>query len=529
MADGDRETMVPAFETLIGELLKTVRGSSMYPPGHPSLMKSFENTFKDFQDFMGRAGEFSITVGKEGLNFDEIPLDRGNDVIKKFSQGLNLKSIYRLTFKESLTFDEFQSFMQLLSMESKDFREQGGANDLFARNNIKSISVKQADYDNLLKGGAAEDGEGEEPKDETPLPVEMEKPQEDEEEKEIEAQTERYLSALSDETDPLKFKKIIIALTKFVGAIREEGRTELILKIITAITGEALPGKKRPRETQLLCIKAVRRCADDEVIKTALDKYTKSDEKSRVGIANVIKAIGSDCITPALDRLIVSEGSSARRSLITLIEGFKEAARPKVEIQLLDDRWYVVRNMAMILGEIGSDKSQNPLSRIINHEDIRVQREVVKALTKIGGKGVPEFFLKILNEGTSPNFTLIIINSLGVFRDPVVIDYLLDIINKRDFFHRNHDMKKEAINSLARLKSEEAIEPLGRLLLKGEFFSSIRSEDLKIYAAKALGRIGGDRSAELLFKSAKKRNRNIRKASEASLHSLGFGYEEIRR
>ncbi len=481
-------------------------------------------------DFINRAGEFTITVGKNGLIYEEVPFGKDIDVLKKFSQDLALKNIHRLTFRETVKFEEFESLITLLSMDDKKFREAGGAKSLFNDKNIKNINVKEMVYDSLHKDtapGEDEDGASESQiGTESPEEVDEEAKEEDEE-KELESEINSYIMNLSLEKDYQNFKKILIKIVKLSEKLIDEGRIDHVIRILTALTKEALPIKKRPREFQQLCFKAVKKCSKSEVIDASLEKFAGKDSKNRGELAALLKVIGSEAITPAINRLIEHEDAAVRRNLIQLIIGFREAARPKVEIFLFDERWYVVRNMAMILGEIRNEKSLNPLSRIINHSDFRVQREVIHALTKIGGKRVPAFFLRIL-EDAPQQLSLIIINSLGILGDTTATSSLTDIATKRELFYRNYELRKQAINSLGRLKDQEAVEPLGKILLKGEFMGGIRNEDLRIDAAKALGRIGGEKSAGILFTAAKKRNRNIKRAAETSLTFMGFGYEQIR-
>ena len=530
----DKTAIIRACEGLLTELNKSIKSSFMYPPSHPSLKKSYEYSYNNLVNFISNAGEFTISVGKNGLIYEETPFGKDIDVLKKFSQDLALKNIQSLTFRETIQFEEYESLIALLAMDDKKFREAGGANRLFGGNNIKNITVKEMVYDGLHKDSAQgqdeEGAAGTAPK--SPVEVEApeeidEKTREEELEKELESEINSYIMSMSLEKDYEKFKKILIKIVKLSEKLIDEGRIKHVIILLTALTREALPNKKRHREFQQLCFKAVKKLSKGEVIDATLNKFAVRDTKNRGELAALLKVIGSEAITPAINKLIEDEDAAVRRNLIQLVIGFKEAARPKVEIFLFDERWYVVRNMAMILGEIRSEKSLNPLSRVVNHSDFRVQREVIHALTKIGGKRVPAFFLRILEEAPQ-QLSLIIINSLGLLGDTTATGSLVDIATKRELFYRNYELRKQAINSLGRLKDQTAVDPLGKILLKGEFMGGIRNEDLRIDAAKALGRIGGQKAAEVLFIAAKKRNRNIKRAAEASLASMGFGYEQFR-
>ncbi len=506
----------------------------MYPPGHPSLKKSYENSHRFVREFLDAAGEFSFTSAKEGINYEEAPLNKDSDAVKRLSQDLIQKNIFRLTFRTTMLPEEFESFVSLIAMDNKKFRALGNATSLFSEHKIKGISVKEMEYDNLLKEGAA--GErGEMEKDDSALASEDEQhepPQEkifqaahpsseEQQEDVIQKEIDQYLSLLGTETNPDRFKNVLLNLIRLCEILTKEQKMDYVLKILTGLTRATIVSAKRPEIFAKMCISAIRKCQTTPAIPLILDSYASQNDSAREILRRLLRIIGDESIEPALATLIDSQDGQVRRNLINLLVGFGESARPKLEIYLFDDRWYVVRNMAVILGEIRSEKSLNSLSRAVNHMDIRVQREVIKALTRIGGAKVSSFFLRLLP--TAPEqLSLIIINSLGMLGDPVAVEPLVEIVLKSDIFHRNYEPRKEAINALAKLKSQEAVEALGRVLTKKEFFGGIRYEDLQIAAVRALGRIGGERSIALLTKADAGRNRNIKKAATASLNVLGI-------
>jgi HEAT repeat protein len=529
-----KELQANALEKVLAELVKSMRSSFMYPPGHPSLKKSYENAHRYFRDYLNSVGEFSITSAKEGIDYEEAPLNRDNEALKRLSQDLIQKNIFRLTFKNTIIPEEFESFVSLIAMDSRKFRSMGSAATLFSEHGIKGIAVKEMEYDSLLKDSAA--GErGEVEKESPDLPPEADvhgaPPQADpqvlqsvpefkEEEDVIQKEIDHYLSLLSKEVDPERFKKILLNLIRLCEDLTKEQKMDYVLTILMGLARETIISSRRPEAFAKMCVSAIRRCQTTHAVPLILDAYVSLDDKNREMVRRLLRIIGEESIEPALAKLIDSQDAQSRRGLINLLIGFGESARPKLEIYLFDDRWYVVRNMAVILGEIRSEKSLNSLSRAVNHKDFRVQREVIKALTRIGGPKVSSFLLRLLP--TAPEqLSLIIINSLGVLGDASATKLLIEIALKKDIFHKNYELRKEAINALAKLKDPEAVETLGRILTKREFLGGIRYEDLQIGAARALGRIGGERSIEFLTRAASGRNRNIKRAATASLAALG--------
>lgn len=234
-----REQRVRALETLLAELVKSMRSSFMYPAGHPSLKKSYENTYRFFQDFLHSTGEFSITSGKEGIDFEEAPLTRENEALRKLSQDLNLKNIFRLTFKNSMTGQEFSAFVSLISMDSKKFRDLGGVSSLFPRYEIRNIAAKEMEYDNLLKDGQAPERvepekegsvEGQTGSHEVVTKLAQAPAEKIEEEDELEKEIEQYLSLLKSEVDPERFKKSSSVSYACRRTCQKRGRLNMLLR-----------------------------------------------------------------------------------------------------------------------------------------------------------------------------------------------------------------------------------------------------------------------------------------------------------
>jgi HEAT repeat protein len=529
-----REQRAAVLEKVLAELVKSMRSCFMYPPGHPSLKKSYENSHRYFRDFLNTVGEFSFTSAKEGIDYEEAPLTKEIEAIKRLSQDLIQKNIFRLTFKSNMTQEEFESFLSLIAMDNKKFRALGNATSLFSQHQIKGISVKEMEYDSLLKDGAGGEREGlekggaepasEEAAEEASpktVPAGLQPVPEQTEEDIIQKEIDHYLSLLGTETDPERFKKVLFNLIRLHELLIKEEKLEYVLTILTGLTKETIVAGKRPEAFAKMCVAAIRKCQTTPAVPLIISNYVLQNDKARELYHRLLRIIGNESIEPALMSLIDSQDGQARRNLINLLVSFGEAVRPKLEIYLFDDRWYVVRNMAVILGEIRSEKSLNSLSRAVNHEDFRVKREIIKALTRIGGTKVSSFLLRLLP--TAPEqFSLIIINSLGVLGDPSATEALIEIALKKDLFHKNYELRKEAINALAKLKSHEAIEALGRIIAKKEFFGGGRYEDLQIAAVRALGRIGGEGSIELLSKAATGRNRNIKRVAAAAINALGI-------
>jgi hypothetical protein len=59
------------------------------------------------------------------------------------------------------------------------------------------------------------------------------------------------------------------------------------------------------------------------------------------------------------------------------------SAVPAILEKLSHPRWYFVRNLCFLLGEMGARGAAKGLVRVLDHPDLRVKREVILALGKL--------------------------------------------------------------------------------------------------------------------------------------------------
>jgi len=105
-----------------------------------------------------------------------------------------------------------------------------------------------------------------------------------------------------------------------------------------------------------------------------------AETDDRAQQTKLLQALGTPATSRLIELLAAEEDAAARRSLLDLLAVLcKTNPRPLIAA-LGDDRWYVVRNVAMILGKTGHSSAVRHLKRQLNHEDERVRVEVLRAL-----------------------------------------------------------------------------------------------------------------------------------------------------
>jgi HEAT repeat protein len=160
--------------------------------------------------------------------------------------------------------------------------------------------------------------------------------------------------------------------------------------------------------------------------------------------------------------------------------------------ELPDNHWYLIRNSIFVLGTLRDPEAVAPLRLRISDNDIRVRREIVTALEKIGGEEAVDLLL-LMAEDATHEIRESAVAGIGVIGTAEVVPMLTDLLN------RNSSEALKVISVLGKLGGEDARAYLSRILNSEDDLTTISAgrhakDDLRLAVVKALGAIG-DRAA----------------------------------
>jgi HEAT repeat protein len=149
-----------------------------------------------------------------------------------------------------------------------------------------------------------------------------------------------------------------------------------------------------------------------------------------------------------------------------------------------DNRWYLVRNIADVLGRTRSPEAVPYLARLVSHPDSRVRTEAVDALASIGTEAAQLQICAFLND-PEPPVRLRALSSLDVHGMRMAMPALRHLLETRDLFNRRFVLKQAAIEALARLGVREAL-PALKKVAGAPFALGRRSRELRRLAQMAI-------------------------------------------
>jgi len=223
-------------------------------------------------------------------------------------------------------------------------------------------------------------------------------------------------------------QQYITAVTKLAAHCIRQGQYSAPRIILLMINGPATR-TAATEQFNKLAQQALDELALQPIMDKLLKEYLHGKEKHEEA-GRLLVAFDRHAADFLMDRLNQSDSKAERIKLLKLIEDIGESARDALRLMLQQTTpWYVTRNIIRLLGETGNFNCFQDVAPFLEHEDIRVKKEVLTAAGKIGGSTRKQFLLKAL-KSVPPQLTGHVIALLGDIPDDSLVVPLADLLDK---------------------------------------------------------------------------------------------------
>lgn len=288
----------------------------------------------------------------------------------------------------------------------------------------------------------------------------------------------------------------------------ERGMLDRAIGVLGDLRHDAESIARRNPATRGSIMMAMHRIATRYIIEEIVERLGRSkSEEDRVSLRGVLLALGAEVVTPLVRNLVGATDLSARRAYRDALVELDRVGVPLLEDMVGDERWFVVRNMVGILGEIRSADAPEHFARTIRHSDIRVRRETVIALSKFGGEEAVQQLIVGLAD-SEPSIRAAAALGLGLTKAGTAVNPLV----KRLGEETDQDTVMEILRALGRIGDARAIAPLADRANGGSLFSRTPLP-IRVEAIRALGDIGGDAARTVLQRLMRDRHDQVREAA----------------
>ena len=509
--------------TALTGIVKQIKAIRYYPPKHPALQATAGECLRGFQPILAEGNHLSLVVRKDAFLFDDNPVAKGNQVLSQLSSFCFARRIQHLTFLADLNSSDLHHFVHYLLLDPQVIQKQGGIQVILEKARLTTIWANVRDLDEILQRKEDIEDCPEDPNFDPGAVLEQAG-----EVYEVQSQVdaldlESLLAKLEQEQNDARFQH---SLQKLIPLLRtqlfEESRP-LILRAYLLLCRTAT-GKQSSEDRKQFARLALDQLAGDEITNYLIAYVfaNDTDQKTRTLLIQILAYLG-DKVANRLMQILCSEESATNRKLLSdILARSGTAVLSIIHEYLNDDRWYVVRNAITIIGDIRSKDSLAELSLLLQNEDIRVRRETIRALTKIGGKRAVKILLQTaVSEDQEIRRQAIL--SLGALRATAAVPTLLALLKQKGWSQREIDLKKDTIRALGEIHDPEATPELVRILKKKRWMHRQLNDELRAAAAAALGDIADESTINILDKTTNDSNPKIARVAAQALKQLDKG------
>ena len=515
---------------LIGDFLQSLLNAkkmvNLYQKNNPMYTKAIDNLFAKATDIFQQTGDIVIQIEPQALFAGGEQVYGSKEQHDNFAFLFFKEGLRELNFKRDVTKEELEDFLGIISMDDKELRDNDIVSLLWDRN---FQSIKHTVDDGVF---AEEDGyesqatkqalEQTTPQDkimeayndafaaEDVMRIEIEPPSESDFE-DVRIRLER--------DSEIKLYKIINILFELFWQTRDKDELGVYASIMKSLVVFLVHNGNMENLIDLM--KKISITANDEET-PAETRASLKEVLHHAGSPDTIKAMGplidnrTDVDEEILNDFTSYLENNAIQSFIMLLGELKNYASRKILIHILTDmgrrdinvllgglddkRWYLVRNIILIIKQIGDIEAAQKMITKVRHTDTRVKTEVMKTIGDLKITQATSFLEQGLN-ADEQQVRIAAVRAMGHLRSEKAKQALIQQIKEnKAFIDKNYDEKKCFFEVLSLWKEDDVAEFFSGFLKLKSYFSRKKFTETMACAAYALGRMGNGDYLPLLKK-----------------------------
>jgi HEAT repeat protein len=228
----------------------------------------------------------------------------------------------------------------------------------------------------------------------------------------------------------------------------------------------------------------------------------------------VLQRAGPDGMEVLLDLLTTSNTVTERRGVFNALIQMKEGQDQLVHM-LGHPQWFVVRNVADLVGELGLEAAVPALTKQLDHDDERVRRQVALALAKIGTRSAAEPLRRALRDSSADVRRQAALGVGGRKASALAMPLVVALEEEKD-----PEVVRELIFALGRIGSPDAVQALIKLAQPSGKLFNRKPSALRVTAVEALRVAGTPAAIGTLQGFAADSDKQVRAAVQQALTEL---------
>jgi HEAT repeat protein len=281
---------------------------------------------------------------------------------------------------------------------------------------------------------------------------------------------------LKQESDGGIYRKAVEVTQMMADELKNKQRQALVNRISKDVSDIMLLMADKPVAKDMIKILAL--IGDEAAIRSLVLALLKDPILEEA--ASALAGIKDKALPYLLETVKESEDSNMRFKCMYVLNKIGAGVEEIAVKALSDDRWFVRRNMCILLSLMGGENSLSPLGAVLEDKDARVRLEVLKALYKLGGQQAEAWLIRAMGD-------------------------------------KDAEVKKQAIAFAGKAGSDASVDALSELFYRRDLLGRGEPPDIKKLIAGSLGMLGTKHAVEILTKITKDKDAELAQAAQTAL------------
>lgn len=328
---------------------------------------------------------------------------------------------------------------------------------------------------------------------------------------------ERFIEKLKENLEREEDFHVYIAYTKtfekVASELRKKGRED-IADMVNKVFADFMSSEEKKKRA----VQAIGKIGGKDALIYLLSALWEPGVYQEV--RDAIVSQGREALPVVIEVFQEAEDKDLRRKLKDILIRFGEEILPFMDVLIEDERWYIRKEAASILSELGKESALPYLKKLVEDREFMVKKEAIAGIAKIGGEVAEDALISSL-KGVGPKLLkegLELLSKLGGEKGKEFIISLLD----KEEIRKDPELFKEVIKYAGLTRKKEAVEPLIKIVEEKGFLGRPKyPDDVRMNVVYALARIGGVEAEEELKKLTSDPSKGVRVAAESALKRIG--------
>lgn len=270
------------------------------------------------------------------------------------------------------------------------------------------------------------------------------------------------LTILDAEDDDDEYVSLADELERSFPELIIDGQYIATEEILTVIARHLDPNEGHSVEQRQAAREILLRFCNQHTLREVVRNLAGKPRTQIDAATRIFQSLGPMAIPALLEALSQENSRRIRVHLMRMLSTLGDQALPEIKKHLSDQRWFFVRNLVWVIGEIGDSSFVHHLGLIADHPDERVRREAVRTLAKMGGGRAISFLLSALDDDDE-EIRLIAVRGLGRARSRDSVVSLGELLRLPNLSGQNTEIIHAAAIALGKIGDRRALGPLRRV------------------------------------------------------------------